>query len=121
METVQTRTCEQCKRATPLPKVRLFPRSNGKQWLLCDICCEEQKTRTQPRISNIPQQAKPKNTSAATPSGRQALAANTATVTREKLRCSHCNYKFYANTREAGVTFKLRCPYCSKSDALVSA
>ncbi len=93
----KTRTCERCKSVVLLEKVRLLPKNNEQNVLLCEPCCAEVKKN---KISLATTKAKAVNSSYA------------------NYFCNRCRYNFKADQSRAGVTHNLNCPYCGKVDQL---
>lgn len=99
MDIRKTRTCERCKAVVPLDQVRLYPKDQNKNLLVCEPCCGELKKATAGEIVT----SKTKNLSAPSFLG---------------YFCNRCNYNFRADKNKAGVTCNLSCPYCGKNDSL---
>ena len=93
----KTRTCERCKTVVLLEKVRLMPKSNEQNMLLCDICCEDVKNKA----------AKLKSSAKKLPKENYV-----------NYFCNRCRYNFKADDARVGVTHNLSCPYCGKIDQL---
>ncbi len=99
MDIRKTRTCERCKGVVPLDQVRLYPKDQTKNLLLCPNCCEELKKASLGEIAG----------------------SKTKTLSPPNFRgyfCTRCNYNFRADRSKAGVTYNLHCPYCGKTDRL---
>ncbi|HIH11197.1 TPA: hypothetical protein HA241_03340 [Candidatus Woesearchaeota archaeon] len=105
MDIRKTKTCERCKAVVPLERVRLYPKDENRNLVLCDNCCEEVKKRALP--------SNQKNMSAKT-----AKVSLSSTSEYSHYNCTRCNYNFRADKNKAGVTHNLCCPYCGKSDRL---
>lgn len=101
MDIRKTRTCERCKGVVLLDQVRLYPKSDNKNFLVCVSCCEELKKASAGQIPSTDFKAK-----------------NTAPSSFIKYNCTRCNYNFKADDSRAGLTYNLHCPYCGKIDRL---
>lgn len=101
MDIRKTRTCERCKGVVLLDQVRLYPKSDNKNFLVCTGCCEELKKASAGQIPSTDLKAK-----------------NLAPVSIIKYNCTRCNYNFKADNSKAGLTYNLHCPYCGKIDRL---
>ncbi len=101
MDIRKTRTCERCKSVVLLDQVRLYPKSDNKNFLVCVTCCEELKKAVAGQLPTTDLKAK-----------------NIMPAALMKYNCIRCNYNFRADTAKAGVTYNLHCPYCGKSDKL---
>ncbi|MBI2125687.1 hypothetical protein HYV87_02265 [Candidatus Woesearchaeota archaeon] len=99
MDIRKTRTCERCKNVVLLDQVRLYPKSDNKNFLVCVGCCEELKKAS---AGLIPSDLKAK--------GPAPILM--------KYNCTRCNYNFKADNSRAGLTYNLHCPYCGKMDRL---
>lgn len=99
MDIRKTRTCERCKTVVLLDQVRLYPKSDNKNFLVCVNCCEELKKAS---AGNIPTDLKAKGPA----------------PELMKYNCTRCNYNFKADNSRAGLTYNLHCPYCGKVDRL---
>jgi len=100
MDISSTRTCEQCKAAIPLANVRLVSKNQDRTSLLCPQCAGKFKQR----ISL----AEGKSKIEALPPAEYV-----------GYKCTRCNYSFRVDAIKAGLTHKLLCPYCGKSERLV--
>ncbi|MEK6809780.1 MAG: hypothetical protein AABY40_03835 [Nanoarchaeota archaeon] len=101
MDIRKTRTCERCKGVVLLDQVRLYPKSDNKNFLVCMNCCEELKKAS---AGNIPT--------------TDLKAKNLIPSALVKYNCTRCNYNFRADNSRAGLTYNLQCPYCGKTDRL---
>lgn len=101
MDIRKTRTCERCKIVVLLDQVRLYPKSDNKNFLVCTNCCEELKKASAGQISAAEIKTK---------------ALEPASFV--KYSCTRCNYNFKADNSKAGLTYNLHCPYCGKIDRL---
>lgn len=99
MDIRKTRTCERCKSVVPLDQVRLYPKDETKNLLVCGNCCLELKKATAGEIGTS------KLTMPNSPSYLGYF-------------CTRCNYNFRADRSKAGLTYNLHCPYCGKTDRL---
>ena len=99
MDIRKTRTCERCKSVVPLDQVRLYPKDQNRNLLVCGGCCAELKKATAGEIA----ESKVKTLSPPNFLG---------------YFCSRCNYNFRADRSKAGITYNLCCPYCGKNDRL---
>lgn len=99
MDIRKTKTCERCKNVVPLEQVRLYPKSEDQNLVLCESCCNEAKKQASGHVvgSRVPKLAP-------------------AEIVMYK--CTRCNYVFKADSSKAGVTYNLNCPYCGKNDRL---
>ncbi len=93
----KTRTCERCKSVVLLEKVRLMPKSNDQNTLLCDKCCDEAKNK----VAQLKSKAKPLPKENYVP-----------------YFCGRCRYNFRVDEAKIGLTYALNCPYCGKEDQL---
>jgi len=100
MDIRKTRTCERCKGVVLLDQVRLYPKSDNKNFLVCVNCCEELKKASAGQIPVTDMKAKGPAPSLM------------------KYNCTRCNYNFKADNSRAGLTYNLHCPYCGKMDRL---
>ncbi len=98
MDIRKTRTCERCKNVVPLDQVRLYPKDENKNLLLCDPCCTEVKLKSSGNLAT----------------SVKGLAPSEFI----NYLCTRCNYRFKADKSRAGVTYNLNCPYCGKNDKL---
>ena len=98
MDIRKTRTCERCKAVVPLDQVRLYPKDQNKNLLVCEPCCGELKKATAGEIVS-----KTKSLSAPSFIG---------------YFCNRCNYNFRADKYKADIIHNLNCPYCGKNDRL---
>src|SRR3989338_7110001 len=101
MDIRKTRTCERCKTVVLLDQVRLYPKSDNKNFLVCVNCCEELKKAS---AGNIPT--------------TDLKAKNLMPSVLVKYNCTRCNYNFKADNSRTGLTYNLHCPYCGKVDRL---
>ncbi len=101
MDIRKTRTCERCKGVVLLDQVRLYPKSDNKNFLVCVNCCEELKKASAGQIPSTDFKAK-----------------NLGPASLIKYNCTRCNYNFKADDSRAGLTYNLHCPYCGKIDRL---
>lgn len=91
-----TRTCERCKTATPLNKVKLFPKDKETNLLVCEKCHQElSRPRLVSRTKPLPQ------------------------AEYAKYFCTRCKYPFRADSLKVDVIYNLKCPYCGKDDKLL--
>ncbi len=99
MDIRKTRTCERCKNVVPLDQVRLYPKDENTNLLLCESCCNEVKLKA---------------------SGNLATSKMRSLAPSEYVNflCTRCNYRFKADRSRADVTYNLHCPYCGKNDKL---
>ncbi|MBS3170005.1 hypothetical protein J4210_05980 [Candidatus Woesearchaeota archaeon] len=95
----KTRTCERCKNVVPLDQVRLYPKDETRNLLLCEPCCSEVKEQNAGNLM----------TSKIKPLAPSELI---------NYLCTRCSYRFKADRAKAGVTYNLNCPYCGKNDKL---
>jgi len=96
----RTKICDNCKIVLPLDKVRLFPKDETRNFVLCEPCCTTMKNRAV---------AKPKF------SQKTAVVPSTDYV---NYVCLRCKYNFRADSSKFGVTCNLACPYCGKTDQI---
>ena len=99
MDIRKTRTCERCKNVVLLDQVRLYPKSDNKNFLVCVGCCEELKKERGGLI-------------------KRDLKTKGPAPILMKYNCTRCNYNFKADNSRAGLTYNLHCPYCGKMDRL---
>ncbi len=99
MDIRKTRTCERCKNVVPLEQVRLYPKDESRNLLVCDNCCGELKKATAGEIA-----------------ASKLKVPEPASYTG--YFCTRCNYQFRADRSKAGLTYNLHCPYCGKADRL---
>jgi len=118
MEVRRSRTCEKCKNTVPLDRVRLYPRDNERNWLLCDNCCEALRSKGDEKVSNkvkpITNELTAKNLKAA----KEPLSSKGAPEGKEQMFCARCKYSFYIDPAKAMVARIYNCPYCGKSDKI---
>ncbi len=95
-----TRTCEQCSTAIPLANVRLVSKNQDRTSLLCPQCAGKFKERVL--------LAQGKSKIEALPPAEYV-----------GYKCTRCNYSFRVDAIKAGLTHRLLCPYCGKSERLV--
>lgn len=93
----KTRTCERCKTVVLLEKVRLLPKNNEQNMLLCEPCCNEVKKNKAAPGTTKAKEVKPSYAS---------------------YFCNRCRYNFKADQSTIGLTHNLSCPYCGKIDQL---
>ncbi|HLD40405.1 MAG TPA: hypothetical protein VJB13_04660 [Candidatus Nanoarchaeia archaeon] len=101
MDIRKTRTCERCKAVVLLDQVRLYPKSDNKNFLVCTSCCEELKKASHGQIPSTDFKDKKMLPSALI-----------------KYSCTRCSYNFKADDSKAGLMYNLHCPYCGKADRL---
>ncbi|MFH0701477.1 MAG: hypothetical protein V2A62_03495 [Candidatus Woesearchaeota archaeon] len=129
MDIRRTRTCERCRNVVPLEKVRLVPKNNEVNMLVCEACVEELKSAPQSKITNaqsryVADQSKSKVMNMA-PAAKQTKYAWTSqrvsalpTPDYARYICTHCNYTFRLDRAKAGLTYGAKCPYCSRTDKI---
>jgi len=100
MDIRKTRTCERCKNVVLLDQVRLYPKGENKNFLVCTGCCEELKKASAGQLPET------------------KVAKVTVPSSYVKYNCSRCNYVFKADSSKAGLMYNLNCPYCGKADRL---
>ena len=101
MDIRKTRTCERCKGVVLLDQVRLYPKSDNKNFLVCMNCCEDLKKASAGQIPTTDLKSK-----------------NLMPPNLIKYNCTRCNYNFKADDSKTGLTYNLQCPYCGKVDRL---
>ncbi|MBU0456882.1 MAG: hypothetical protein ABH824_04915 [Nanoarchaeota archaeon] len=137
-----TRTCEKCSTVVPLEKVKLYPRDNEKNWLVCETCCEKLKSgvREPGKVNLLKREPirnafKPKETISLSSAQKVNTPTNfTKPVVKENLKlketanpqyksmfCSRCKYNFKIDLQKAGILHSIYCPYCGKNDQLVKS
>ncbi|MDP3734474.1 MAG: hypothetical protein Q8R37_04545 [Nanoarchaeota archaeon] len=99
MDIRKTRTCEQCSAVVTLDKVKLYPKNEEENILVCEPCCNEIKKKRSGEIAD---------SKAKTPSPPNYTGYS----------CTRCNYRFRADRSKAGLIHNLMCPYCGKNDRL---
>src|SRR3989338_2348281 len=99
MDIRKTRTCERCKLVVPLDQVRLYPKDETKNLLVCTNCCTELKKASAGEIESL-------KTKTLLPTSYTGYF------------CTRCNYNFRADRSKAGLMYNLHCPYCGKTDRL---
>ena len=100
MDIRKTRTCERCKTVVLLDQVRLYPKSDNKNFLVYTNCCEELKKASAGQIK------------------AEVKTRDLGPASFIKYNCTRCNYNFKADDSKAGLTYNLHCPYCGKEDRL---
>ncbi len=129
MDIRRTRTCERCRNVVPLEKVRLVPKNNDSNMLVCDACVQELKNAPQSKITNAQSRYVSDQ-----PKGKVVNAAPTMTQTKytwtsqrvsalptpdyASYTCAHCNYAFRLDRAKAGLTYGAKCPYCGRTDKI---
>ncbi len=135
MDIRRTRTCERCKNAVSVDKVKIIPKTKDVTMLVCDACCEEIRSTPQARITegqsriyaelpktkitNVPGSTPFKSapTTIFRPSNNNRTVP-LPTPDYAKYTCVKCNYVFRVDRVKAGVTYGVKCPYCGRSDKL---
>jgi len=98
MDIRRSKTCERCKTVVPMEKVRLFPKPDGRNQLVCEPCSLElKKPPAKLKVANLP-------------------PPDYVTY-----HCAHCDYSFRVDRAKADVTYNLHCPYCGRKDRLQAA
>ena len=132
----KTRTCEKCKTVVPLDKVRLYPKSQDKNILLCENCCQSMKEvksnllegkskavvntpRASP-LTDLSQKSVPKMKFDPKKNVSQRTIGSLPAPEYLRYRCTRCNYLFKVDNSKIGVTTNLHCPYCGKADRIES-
>ncbi|MBI4983486.1 hypothetical protein HZC32_02480 [Candidatus Woesearchaeota archaeon] len=128
MDIRRTRTCERCKNVVPLDKVRLVPKNNEVNLLVCDTCMEELKkvpltsriTNAQSRLYGEPPRVRITNVAANPPkyTWTSQRVAPLPTPEYAQYICTHCDYVFRVDRAKAGITYGVKCPYCGRPDKL---
>ena len=131
MDMRRTRTCERCKTAVPLDQVRIVPKNNDVNLLVCDNCMTEIKRATpdgrimgaQSRIYAPIDSFKPKITNAPKdnpfkPSASSQRISPLPAPDYAQYTCTKCNYVFKVDRSKAGITYGVKCPYCGRMDKL---
>jgi len=128
MDIRRTRTCERCRNVVPLEKVRLVPKNNELNMLVCDACVEEMRTSPLSKITNsqsryVAEQPKVKVANSSSPtqakySWSSQKIAPLPTPDYGRYVCTHCNYVFRLDRVKAGLTYGAKCPYCGRSDKI---
>ena len=101
MDIRKTRTCEKCNAVVLLEKIRLFPKIDGTNQVVCDNCCEELKLKNK--------------------EVDKSLSSKTETLPTPEYGtffCTRCNYTFRLDKTKVGLTHNIQCPYCGKTDRL---
>ena|SRR3989344_1574943 len=101
MDIRKTKTCEKCKKVVPIDQVRLFPKDDNTNLVVCGPCSEELK-------KNI----KDKNPTLSSKIASLPIPEYTVFL------CTRCNYNFRVDKAKVGLTYNLHCPYCGKPDRL---
>ncbi|HLC51950.1 MAG TPA: hypothetical protein VJI98_01760 [Candidatus Nanoarchaeia archaeon] len=126
----KTRTCERCKSQVPLANVRLYPQGENRNLLLCGECCDVLKNKNintsveRKVVRNIyqPREAiKIQSPTKIQPPTATKILPNTDNkhiLNRPQVSCVRCNYSFTISEPKSGVTSRLSCPYCGKSDRM---
>ncbi|HLD00393.1 MAG TPA: hypothetical protein VJC39_01480 [Candidatus Nanoarchaeia archaeon] len=134
METTRTRTCERCTIQVPLDKVKLIPKNNDQNMLVCVECGDYLRQASMSKITNDYKppiknvyKFKEQKTILNTPVEKQAAldqdnldqdpTPNPNKVIK-LLSCIRCNYDFKVNRDKAGRLHKVVCPYCGKADKI---
>lgn len=122
-----TRTCERCKASVPVEKVKLYPRNNESNWLVCEVCCDALKNRVKSSVTNTYQKSvlqsehkDPIKNILPNKDVKKKTEANSE-ASNPNLKpsfCTRCNYAFKIDQSRAGVVYNISCPYCGKSDRL---
>ena len=97
-----TRVCEKCKAVVSAQSIRLYPKSDNTNILLCESCLNQIKT-----VNKSIQE------------GKSERITNLPPAEYSDLFCTRCNYAFRVDKSKVGVTQRLCCPYCGKNDKLV--
>ena len=97
-----TRICEKCKAVVPSQNIKLYPKPDNTNLLLCEACLNQIKA-----VNKSIQE------------GKSEKITNLPPADFANLFCTRCNYAFRVNRSKIGVTLHLSCPYCSKNDKLV--
>ncbi|MBI4980090.1 hypothetical protein HZC30_00865 [Candidatus Woesearchaeota archaeon] len=130
MDLRRTRTCERCKTAVPLDQVRIVPKNNETNLLVCDNCMSEIKKATadgriagaQSRIYAPIDSFKPRVTNVPQDSPFRAMSSQRISPLPPpdyaKYTCTKCNYVFKVDRSKAGITYGVKCPYCGRVDKL---
>lgn len=101
METLRTRTCEKCRYPVPISKIKLFPRSENRNWVLCPRCYENLKRKKAEEKARL---------ESSTPRIREK-------INKVSFVCSRCNYVFKIDENKARSS--IVCPYCGKDDKIL--
>ena len=125
MDIRRTRTCERCKSVVTLDKVRLVPKGNDQNILVCDICMDEMKRSPDSRITNSQSRvymdqprSKISNTGQSRFSSSSQRIVPLPAPEYSKYVCTKCNYVFRVDRVKAGITYGVKCPYCGRNDKL---
>ncbi len=101
MDIRKTRTCEKCKAVVLIEHVRLYPKPDGTNLVVCEKCCDDLKKLNKETNS--------------------ALTSKTTELPSPEYGtffCIRCNYTFRVDKAKAGLTHNLQCPYCGKTDRI---
>lgn len=130
MDLRRTRTCERCKNVVPLEQVRLVPKNNEVNLLVCDNCMNEIKkaavdgriASAQSRIYAPIDSFKPRVTNVPRESPFKAISSQRISPLPPpdyaNYTCTKCNYVFKVDRSKAGITYGVKCPYCGRTDKL---
>lgn len=127
MDIRRTRTCERCRAVVTLDKVRLVPKNDDVNIVVCDACCEELKKTSQSKITNAQsrlytEQPKTKITNNSALQQRYTWSsqriAPLPAPDYTAYSCTNCNYDFRVDRAKAGLTYGVKCPYCGRQDKL---
>jgi DNA-directed RNA polymerase subunit RPC12/RpoP len=128
MDIRRTRTCERCRNVVPLEKVRLVPKNNEVNMLVCDACVQELRNAPQSRITNAQSRyvssTPTKVVNAAPPMTQKKYSWSSQRVGAlptpdyATYSCAHCNYTFRLDRAKAGLTYGAKCPYCGRTDKI---
>jgi ribosomal protein L37AE/L43A len=123
MDIRRTRTCERCKSVVPLERIRLVPKNNDQNILICDNCMTDLKstpnskiTNSQSRIYMDAPKEKISNQSRFGTSSQRIIPLPAPDYS--KYTCTKCSYVFRVDRVKAGITYGVKCPYCGRSDKL---
>lgn len=97
MDIRRSRTCERCKNSIPLSQVRLYPKGQESNVLVCEDCCNKLKL-------NVKEQDK--------------KPIRNSLKDMVYMNCIRCKYNFKIDKMKAGVIHKIVCPYCGKNDKI---
>ena len=95
------RTCQRCRAVVLLEKIRLFPKPDSTNMLVCNQCCDELKSALKDQTPSLRSNIKP------------LPPADYCSYF-----CDRCNYLFRVDRAKAGLTHRLHCPYCGKEDRI---
>ena len=112
----RTKTCERCKKDTPLAEMKFYPITKEKNIFICQKCHQELKGARDPKMNQKTMETEPKQVKTKIIQSAPQTIKTESNINKVQLACDRCNYKFSVDQNKFAIFKNIQCPYCGKTD-----